>query len=85
VRLFGGDPRIDTRSVRTRFANGEELFQVWNAEVVQGMSVLPLASGAHNLLESYDDKSDLSNVQMSVNSYVGITYDDKSDLGNGDK
>ena len=49
------------------------------------MSVLPLASGAHNLLESYDDKSDLSNVQMSVNSYVGITYDDKSDLGNGDK
>ena len=84
ARLFGGkDPRIDTRSVGARFAKGDELFRVWNAGVVQGMSVLPLASGAHNLLESYDDKNNLSDVQMSVNSCIGITYDDKNNLGNG--
>jgi len=33
-------------------------------------------------LESYDDKNNLSDVQMSVNSYIGITYDDKNNLGN---
>jgi len=34
------------------------------------------------MFESYDDESDLSDVQMTVNSYIGITYDDESDLGN---
>ena len=56
VRLFEGEsPGIDTRSVGTRFAKGDELSRVGNAGVIQGMSVLPLASGAHNLLESYND------------------------------
>ena len=49
---------------------------------VSGMSVLPLASGAHNLLESCNDKNKLSDVQMTVNSSISITCNDKNKLGN---
>ena len=34
------------------------------------------------VLESYNNKNKLSNVQMSVNSYISITYNNKNKLGN---